>query len=148
MKTLLKTRIRDLMSAQRFAVLGTREAVHPYLNLVAFAAADDLRSIFFATTRDTRKFLNMQGNAGVALLVDNRANEEADIHRAVAVTAIGTAREIPDTEKERPAATYLAKHGHMQEFLESPSTALMEVRVSTYYFVSRFEDVAELHVEP
>ncbi len=142
----LRKQLRDLFNSQRFGVLATLEQTHPYLNLVAFAEADDLRSIFFATTRATRKYSNLSSKSGVAMLVDNRSNEVADLRHAIAVTIIGTATELEGNEKLDGARLYLAKHPHMNEFLASPTTALIRLQVRTCYVVSRFQNVTVINL--
>ncbi len=87
----LEKEVSDLLASQKFAVLSTQEPDHPYLSLVAYAETGDLRTILFATNRATRKYGNISSKSGVALLVDNRSNEAADIREAVAVTIIGRA---------------------------------------------------------
>jgi heme iron utilization protein len=141
----LETEVRKLLASQRFAVLSTQEQDHPYLNLVAFAETSDLRTILFATTRATRKYGNLSSKSGVALLVDNRSNEVADIRDAMAVTIIGSAFELPDSEREGLDRVYLEKQPHMNEFLSSPSTALIKVDVESYILVSRFQNVTILN---
>lgn len=113
--------------------------------MVAFTETSDLRSILFATTRGTRKYGNISFRSGVALLVDNRSNEVADISDAMAVTAIGTAREVSESGRETLDRVYLEKQPHMKEFLSSPSTALIKVDVESYIVVSRFQKVATLN---
>ncbi len=142
-----ETRIRDLLASQKFAVLSTQEQGHPYLSIVAFAETDDLLSILFATTRDTRKHENISSRSGVALLMDNRSNEAADISEAIAVTAIGTAYEVSESGKEAMVRVYLEKQPHMKQFLSSPSTALIRVDVKSYILVSRFQEVATLNLK-
>ena len=141
----LTTEVRTLLASQRFAVLSTQEEDHPYMNLVAFTETDDLRTILFATTRATRKYGNIAAKSGVALLVDNRSNEVADIREAVAVTVIGTACEVSESLRERLDRVYLEKQPHMKEFLSSPSTALIKVDVESYILVSRFQNVTILN---
>ena len=97
----LETEVRTLLASQRFAVLSTQEKDHPYMNLVAFAETSDLRTILFATTRATRKYGNIASKSGVALLVDNRSNEVADIREAMAVTVIGTACEVSESLRDQ-----------------------------------------------
>jgi len=41
---------------------------------------------------------------------------------------------------------YLDKHPSLKEFVESPTIALLSVRVKTCIMVSRFQNVQELHV--
>jgi len=144
----LETDVRTLLASQRFAVLSTQEKDHPYMNLVAFAETGDLRTMLFATTRATRKYGNITAKSGVALLVDNRSNEVADIREAMAVTIIGTACEVPESLRERLDRVYLEKQPHMEEFLSSPTTALIKVDVESYVVVSCFENVVTLDLQP
>jgi nitroimidazol reductase NimA-like FMN-containing flavoprotein (pyridoxamine 5'-phosphate oxidase superfamily) len=139
--------IRELFSSQRLAVLGTQSDGQPYANLVAFVASDDLESIFFATARSTRKYANIEADSRVTVLIDNRSNQEADFSKAVAVTATGRAQEVGESQRKLITETYLAKHPILEEFVRSPSCAIIKVRVETYYLVSRFQNVMELHVK-
>jgi heme iron utilization protein len=144
----LETQVRTLLASQRFAVLSTQEEDHPYMNLVAFAETGDLRTVLFATTRATRKYGNIASKSGVALLVDNRSNEVADIREAMAVTVIGTACEVSESLGDQLHRVYLKKQPHMREFLSSPTTALIMVDVESYILVSRFQNVTTLNLKP
>jgi phosphate:Na+ symporter len=42
---------------------------------------------------------------------------------------------------------YLAKHPMLKDFVQSPSCALLQIRVETYYLVRRFQNVMELHIK-
>jgi heme iron utilization protein len=142
-----ETEVRTLLATQRFAVLSTQERDHPYMNLVAFAETGDLRTILFATTRATRKYGNIVAKSGVAMLVDNRSNEVADIREAMAVTVIGTACEVSESLRDQLDRVYLEKQPHMKEFLSSPSTALIKVDVESYILVTRFQNVSILNMK-
>ncbi|HSB07022.1 MAG TPA: pyridoxamine 5'-phosphate oxidase family protein, partial [Thermodesulfobacteriota bacterium] len=78
----LKKFLKDLFFSQRLAVLATQSQGEPYGNLVAFVATNDLKHLLFATTRATRKYANMSENPRVAMVMDNRSNQEADFHQA------------------------------------------------------------------
>lgn len=140
--------VRDLLAAEPLAVLATRGDGGPHASLVAFAATDDLRHLLFATTRATRKFANLQADARVAFLVDNRTNEAADFRDAVAATIRGRAEEVADAEREALLALYLGKHPHLCDFVASPTCAFLKVQVESYYVVTRFQEVMELHIRP
>jgi heme iron utilization protein len=142
----LQQRLKELLSSQKLAVLATQQGGQPYTSLVAFAASDDLKELFFATPRATRKFAYLQSNSRVALLIDSRSNQDEDIHRAIAATVLGTAAEVPPGERGQVLKRYLAKHPHLEEFAQSPSTAAIRVAVEVYYVVSRFQEVMELRV--
>ncbi len=80
------------------------------------------------------------------MLVDNRSNQDSDFHRAIAVTALGTAEEVKESERDRFLRLYLAKHPYLEEFVNSPNCALLKVSVDRYHMVSRFQNVMELHM--
>ena len=143
----LKALIRELFSSQRLAVLGTQCEGQPYANLVAFVASDDLKCIFFATARATRKFANISADSRVTMLIDNRSNRDSDFSQAAAVTATGRAEEVAEPEREEVLANYSAKHPMLEEFVRSPSCAILRIQVESYYLVRRFQNVMELHVK-
>lgn len=137
----LKGLLRGLFSSQRLAVLATQEGGRPYGSLVAYAATEDLKYLFFATSRATRKYHYLSRNPQVAMVVDDRSNMEADFHKAIAATATGAAKEVEGSEKEKALGLYLAKHPHLKEFVTAPTCALLRLEVETYYIVSRFQNV-------
>jgi hypothetical protein len=81
------------------------------------------------------------------MVVDNRSNQDSDFHNALAVTAMGTAEEVRDDERNDLTQLYLAKHPYLREFVMSPTCALLKVSVDRYYMVTRFQNVVELHVK-
>jgi nitroimidazol reductase NimA-like FMN-containing flavoprotein (pyridoxamine 5'-phosphate oxidase superfamily) len=138
--------VRSLLASQRFAVIATESEGQPYSNLVAFAEADNLRSLLFVTSRDTRKYSNTIASKRVAVLVDNRTNQPSDLDRAVAVTALGTIEEVAEDYRGHLSAIYLSKHPQLEGFLRNPTSALMRVAVSDY-IVAGFESVRHLHID-
>ncbi|HPR51162.1 MAG TPA: pyridoxamine 5'-phosphate oxidase family protein [Deltaproteobacteria bacterium] len=143
----LTEQLHELFFTQPLAVLSTAGNGQPYSNLIAFAASDDLQDLIFATTRATRKYTNIKNNARVSLLIDNRSNSVSDFHNAMAVTSTGTVSEIPEDEKTVFLTTYLRKHPHLEEFVMSPTCALMKMKVEKYYVVRRFQNVMVLQIE-
>ncbi|NIO06250.1 MAG: pyridoxamine 5'-phosphate oxidase family protein [Proteobacteria bacterium] len=144
----MRKALKDLFNAQHLGVLATQGGGQPYSSLVAFAATDDLKYLVFATTRATRKYANLSSESRVAMLIDNRTNQDSDFHNAMAVTAMGTAEEVKDSEKDQLVKRYLAKHPYLEGFVTAPTCALLKVRVDKYYLVSRFQNVMELHLKP
>jgi nitroimidazol reductase NimA-like FMN-containing flavoprotein (pyridoxamine 5'-phosphate oxidase superfamily) len=139
--------LRDLFTRQRLGVLATHGEEHPYASLVAIVAGDDLRHLYFTTTRATRKFHFLTGDPNVAMLVDSRSDDDLDFHGAVAATAVGTARELEGDERAVMLTVFLRRHPHLRGFASAPTSALVELRVRTYYLVTRFQNVTELHME-
>ena len=139
--------VRRLFDAQRYTVLSTQSGTGPYCSLVAFWAANDLSHTLFATMRETRKFANLAAQPRVAMLFDDRSNQESDVERATAVTATGIARELTGAgDRARAAADFVTKHPQLADFVASPGCALVRVDLDILYVVTRFESVAVLHV--
>jgi heme iron utilization protein len=138
--------IRTLFKAQRLAVLSTQNSGQPYASLVAFVASEDLEHLYFATARTTRKYNNLDHDPRVAMLIDSRSNLDSDLHEAVAVTAVGTATEVRGEQKDYGVRLYLSKHPYLHDFIRAETCALIRVEVKTYYLVSRFQQVMELHI--
>ena len=147
-KEQIRNRIKALFTSQKLAALSTQSDGQPYASLVAFYATDDLRHIYFATPRTTRKFANLKAHNRVAVMIDNSSNQTSDFHRAIAVTAVGIAQEAAGADKKTILGGYLAKHPHLEDFVRSPTCALVRVSVKTYYLVKNFQNVMELHLEP
>ena len=143
---MIKKNLYDLLTSQKLAVLSTNDKGQSYANLVAFVATDDMKELLFATARTTRKYGYLSDNSHVAMLIDSRSHHEADFHEAVAATAIGIAKEIKGIEKNSLLSLYLNKHPHLVDFVNAPSCALIRVKVSSYYFVSRFQNVVRIHI--
>jgi len=139
--------IREILDAQRFAVLSTHDKGQPYASLVAFSAAKDLRRILFCTPRSTRKYANLSCDPRVAMLVHTGRNAAEDRSQAMAVTATGTAVEVPDGRKEADSAVFLTKHPGLSDFVDDPQNALLVVEVSEYCLVRRFQDVVCIRME-
>jgi heme iron utilization protein len=142
----LKELLKDLFSSQRLAVLATQSKGQPYGNLVAFVATNDLKHLLFATTRATRKYANISENPRIAMVMDNRSNQETDFHQAAAVTATGVVKEVEGSEKETLLRLYLSGHPYLKDFVSSPTCALLRMNVETYYVVRQFQNVMELHI--
>jgi len=144
----IKRDLKKLLESQPLAVLATQSRAQPYASLVAFASSDDLKSLYFATTRSTRKYANLSGDSRVAMLVDNRSNKASDFRWAMAATATGRAKEVDPGERENLLGLYLAKHPHLKDFVDSPTCALCEIKVQTFFVVTRFQSVVEVHLNP
>ena len=147
-ESLMQREIAELLLSQKLAVLATQSPEgSSYSSLIAFAATDDLKKIVFATPKATRKFANIKHNPMISLLIDNRSNNDKDFHDAKAITVMGAVDRIdPDESPNELKSLYLSKHPYLEDFLRSPSTAFISISVWSYYLVSRFQEVIELHI--
>lgn len=143
-----RERLGELFRSQNLAALSTHHAGQPYASLVAFYAAEDLKHIYFATPKTTHKFANLTADNRVAIMVNSSGNQASDFHRAISVTAIGSAEEVEGSQKGRILKHYLAKHPHLEEFVRVPTSSLVQISVKTYYLVKNFQNVMEMHIKP
>ena len=135
------TQIKTLFDSQKFAVLSTQKDDQPYASLVAFATATGLDQLLFLTPKTTRKYDNLTSNSKVALLINNQKNQSEDIYNAISVTATGTAVTVEDQQKEDLLEIFTNQHPRLKTFSTEPSTALVCVRVDTFFVVSEFQNV-------
>lgn len=142
----LKKTLRDLFLNQKLAVLSTSDRGKPYCSLIAFMVTDDLKHLIFATTRSTRKYDNLDREPAVCILIDNRSNTEADFQDGIAVTALGTAMEIQDEERDIFAEKYISRYPYLEEFITSPTCAMLKVNIRQFNIVSRFQNVTILEM--
>ena len=127
--------------------LSTHHSGQPYASLVAFYAGDDLKHIYFVTPKTTRKYANLTTDDRVAMLVNSSTNQASDFHLAISVTAVGRAEDVAGADKEKILEQYLAKHPYLEDFVRSPTCALVRIVVDSYYMVKNFQNVMELHIE-
>lgn len=142
----LRRKLKELFDKQRIGVLSTQKRNRPYASLVAFVVTDDLKSYIFATPRTTRKYSNIIVSSRAALLIDNRSNKMSDFRKAMAVTVVGTVRELRKSKKNHLIQLYLKKQSHLKDFVMSPTCAVLCLEANTLNIVERFQHVVELHL--
>jgi hypothetical protein len=143
----LRQSLHNLLDRQRLGVLSSVAGEQPYASLVAIAASPDLSRIYFATSRSTRKYANLEANPRAAMLIDNRSNQARDFRQAMAATATGRVEELTPGAEAAFGQFFTAKHPYLDDFISAPSTAKFCLRVKTYFVVNRFQNVMELHVD-
>jgi nitroimidazol reductase NimA-like FMN-containing flavoprotein (pyridoxamine 5'-phosphate oxidase superfamily) len=145
-RTDLRKKLKELFDRQRLGVLSTQKRNRPYASLVAFAVTDDLKRFVFATPRTTRKFINIMASSRAAMLIDSRSNRASDFRKAMAVTAVGTVRELRKSGRSKLIRLYTDKHPHLEDFVKSPTCAVMCIDAETLHIVDRFQHVIELRL--
>ena len=139
-------RMKVLNAEEYFAVLATDDGRRPYTSLVVYAFTPDMKKIIFATPKNTRKYINIIHSANVALLIDNRSKRKKSLMETEAITIIGMAKAVRKGKAwDGFAKIFLMKHPDFEEFINSPSTALMAVDIVQCVHVSRFQTVSVLN---
>jgi hypothetical protein len=145
----LTGRLRRLASGQPYAVLCTQGQGQPYGSLVAFAFSQALDQAVFATPVTTRKYRLLNECDHVALVVDDRPDQPADMMHVEAVTVTGRAVEMErGPEFERWASLLVERHPYLASFVAAASCALFRVDVVRCFHVTRFQEVREWRPSP
>ena len=139
----LKNKIKELLDQQKFGVLATQGEKYPYNTLVAYAFSEDLRYIFFATMKHTRKYNNIMKHHHVSMLIDSRTNDIADFKDAVALTIMGKMANNTSLEYR---GLYLNRFPNLKGFIEDPNTTIITLKIDKYIYVQRFQEVLELDI--
>ena len=140
----LKNKIKELLDQQKLGVLATQGEKYPYNSLVAYAFSEDLRYIFFATMKHTRKYDNIMKHHYVSMLIDSRTNDVTDFKDAVALTVMA---KMENTTLLEYRGLYLNRFPHLKDFIEDPNTTIMTLKVDKYIYVQRFQEVLELEIK-
>jgi len=143
----LKNTIRNITSEELFGILATSVNDTPYTNLIAFVLQDDLKKLFFATPRDTKKFKHLTINEKVSFHIHNSKNSHEDTGNAIGITITGSAFEYSKKNSEKVKKLYLLKHPQMKEFISTPNIAFISVDIERYDVVERFQNVTVLKMK-
>lgn len=126
-------------------MIATESHHHPYTSLISFVPSYDFFHIYFPTRKKTQKFLNITKNPHVAILFDNRENSPVDLSEAITIIALGAAHEVKqDTESIK--TLLLQKHPALSGFLSNPDCTLIDIHITTYQIVQKFEQVRIIHL--
>lgn len=142
----IRPALSALLESQRFAALATDDHGQPFVSLMAFTATEDLRHLVILTERTTRKYANLKSNPRVALLIDDRENRGSDTEDSVVVTVIGEAQELAPDDGASLLGLFIARHPYLAGFAASPTCAIVDVKVTSYQLVSRFQHVVEWRI--
>jgi heme iron utilization protein len=141
--SMLPDPVLSLLRQQRSGVLATNGRAYPYTSLISLVVSEDHKTLWFPTSRQSRKYENLLREPGVSILLDDRKNIEQDIQAASALTVLGRAGEIPLDQRAELDRLFLTRHPALTGFVADPKTALIGVTIEKYILVNRFQEVAE-----
>lgn len=140
--------VEKTLDNQKFGVLATLMREYPYTSAVMFAAPPDAKYMVFATPRNTRKYVNLKKHPKASIFVNDAANRTSDVSEAIGITALGDATELFNTPENQQYLEILRrKHPSMQQFIDSPDTAIFMLNIHKYYIVNNFQQVYEFNMQ-
>jgi nitroimidazol reductase NimA-like FMN-containing flavoprotein (pyridoxamine 5'-phosphate oxidase superfamily) len=123
-------RMKDLVRRKDSCVLATTDGETPHCSLMAYVPDPEAEHIFLITSRDTRKYQNLQQHPRVSLLIDTRGGRERGTTQALTVT--GTCRLLPEGgEASRIKALFVDRHPHLRGLLDREDIAIVCVRAES-----------------
>jgi nitroimidazol reductase NimA-like FMN-containing flavoprotein (pyridoxamine 5'-phosphate oxidase superfamily) len=139
--------VENILKTQLYGVLATSYNGQPYTSLLAFASSEDLRNIYAATGKTSYKFQNLSNNQKVAFFIDTRSNNNFDTSNAFALTAIGEAIPVTKDKVAEIEDFYLERHPHLNSFVRSENVQFVQIKVSMFSLVERFQNVFLLEMD-
>ncbi|MDO9581614.1 MAG: hypothetical protein Q7J24_00690 [Desulfomicrobium sp.] len=140
----VRASLETIIGGQRSGVLGTSFMDIPLCSQMAFAAAQDLRTLFVVTPRQTTKYDNMTSNPNVSFLVSTARNDPSDPAGAQAVTATAFATELDGERRHNAVNLFAKRHPSLSAFAAAPDNAVMELKVDSYRLVSNFQKLTRI----
>lgn len=134
-------RISQLFNQTQYAVVCTSSQQYCHGALVAFAYSNNLKKIYFATPKATRKYAHILDNANIAMVFDNRRLLNDDIGNIEAVTAKGEAQCVEKPSRIGVNKLLVQKHAYMKNFFHSESVSIIELQVHEYFYVTHFQEL-------
>jgi len=147
MNNLIKD-VEKLLSRQLYAILATSGETKPHMNLVAFCALEDLKTVLFISPENSEKIDNIKRNPGIALFADNRTNTREDIKTLTSVTIYGNAT-LPGKDEKAAAwlDRYIEKLPHMKSFASLETNILVKVDIDTIHVVRDLFEVTVIRTD-
>jgi hypothetical protein len=135
----------EFLGAQKTLILATCSYTVPACNLMSFALASAECALALATPRETAKHEAMRLNPAVSLMALDAPALEQDLDRGTAVTLDGEAVEILDArERERWEVVFTEANPRLEEFVQSPRSALFRVDLLRAVSVTNFQQISEI----
>jgi heme iron utilization protein len=137
-------RLKLFNEREQFAVLSTiGSGTGSYASLISFVISEDLKYVVFATPKNTRKYDNIRHSDRVSILIDNRCETKGNILETEALTIVGRAMAVrKGNQWTTLAEAFLKKHPALDDFVRSPSTALIKMTIEECVHVGQFQTVS------
>lgn len=129
-----------MLRQEDLCVLATSSPDGPHCSLMAYICDEDCAILYMVTLKDTRKFINLQGNDMVSVLIDNRRAGK-DRQTMQALTLRGRFRLLTEqaflVEIRR---RFLAKHPHLTAFASSGDACFFAVDIESLQLLTGATD--------
>lgn len=120
-----------MLRQEDLCVLATSSPDGPHCSLMAYICDEDCTTLYMVTLKDTRKFINLQGNDTVSVLIDNRlAGKDRQTMQALTLRGrfrlLSEQAILADTRRR-----FLAKHQHLTAFASTDGACFFAVDIES-----------------
>jgi len=133
-------KIKSLVRNQHFFVLCTHGDISAYGSLIAYGYSEDLKELYFATPKKTKKYSFLKVSKQVAAVIDNRS-EGKGFKDLLAVTVKGRAEEVSKEDQvafKKARDLIITRHDYLQSFLLTKDTSFFCLKDIEYLFTIDF----------
>lgn len=132
--------MQKLLRQQDLCVLATSSPDGPHCSLMAYICDDDCATLFMVTLKDTRKFINLQSNDTVSVLIDNRLAGK-DRQTMQALTLRGRFRLLSEQALlAKTRRSFLARHPHLTAFASRDEACFFAVDIESLQLLTGATD--------
>ncbi len=139
----MKSEANDLIRSEKLCVLATARDGSPHCSLMSYASSKDSSRLYLASSRNTRKYLNLLANPGVSVLIDSRqTGAAAGLSAVKAVTIRGTVvMPLADAEKLEAEKLLVLKHPGLENFFRAADTEIMAVSIDEVQLLAGQQEI-------
>jgi heme oxygenase (biliverdin-IX-beta and delta-forming) len=142
-------KLRQIMTSQRVAALGTLREGGPLVSMVLFAPSEDFASIYIHVSRLAQHTQDIMKDPRVSLMVAEKDLADQDPQTIARISIRGEARVVPVDAAEFDAARaiYLKKFPRSAFNFELGDFSLYEIQPKSCRYVAGFAKTFNLTVE-
>jgi nitroimidazol reductase NimA-like FMN-containing flavoprotein (pyridoxamine 5'-phosphate oxidase superfamily) len=130
-------RVKRLLSEQRVGVLCTSDGNQPFGSPMAFAVAEDLSWLGFASDRNSEKARILERNPLAAFVVDNRPVGDLQAESLEVAVLKGVAKTVKGEEARRTREELMKRHPDFANFFQFVTTEFYRLTPSDIRFDTR-----------
>jgi nitroimidazol reductase NimA-like FMN-containing flavoprotein (pyridoxamine 5'-phosphate oxidase superfamily) len=140
-------KMKLIVQSNKVCALATVAEDGPHCSLMSYAVDEACRELYMMTSRNTKKYANLQKNSSVSLLIDTRAQGE-DLSQVDALTVTGRFQQITDPARRHQVMKKLLEaHPHLEELASDPATAVFAVLIGSFQLLQGVTDAYYEKVE-
>ena len=123
--------MQAVLRQEDLCVLATASPKGPHCSLMAYICNQDCTKLYMVTLKETRKFSNLQDNAIVSVLIDNRlASQDRRVMQAL--TLRGRFEMLSDPSALTDISRrFLARHPHLTSLAASGNACFFAIAIES-----------------